>query len=726
MSRPRRDAVRGARALAPAVEDAPVRTRDDARSSDSSEDEARARRRDKHLTTQKFVESIANAKGALLAEDVERLYAARCEEVAHDGRDQSDTESDASEEERGKWWPLTAVTTPKSAAEACAAEAKRAEEEGIVPEGTMATSELMIHNWLHLSESLTRWRRAGTMVLTPPPDELRCHTCRDFAAEPLVNAQGRLFCAPCGRENEGDARAKLFGLDVQTQMRLDALPVMCCNVATPHAGGDNLVWKVALDGCRAVSTLGKVRAHEETCEYTLMRCSLPAESTNKAEKCHAVVPRRTMDSHRATCEYRIQKCADCDRSVQVRKMRAHVMICGQIEVHCPYRRCKWRGARDGVDAHVATECLLHPVVCRLEDSETRETCKETVPRERIAQHRASCQYQQRPCEYCTREVSLRRMGDHKLRCKAREFQCPLCRRIMPAEQRESHEKTTCPMIESVCEHARFGCDVKVPKEHYRQHAIECFPEHVAHVAFGTDGVSEFVSAPSDDQVDAVELLKRMQRNREAMLADFASFETMCHKVSCKLNARAELCSTASHAAKDVEETTAAFERQAERERCASAFALREKHSLDRDEDYNDMIVSRNLVGARIIDEMRRFDETTAKLRLKSEALYAALDEKRDFATRRLEDEIDAHTPAADLIADAKDEATKYVATVDAERRRLAARLIDMKSNVFSAKMSLVENVEHRKRRSETLRAKLTAFARGERFVDGDGVHATHS
>jgi hypothetical protein len=531
MSRPRRDAVRGARALAPAVEDAPVRTRDDARSSDSSEDEARARRRDKHLTTQKFVESIANAKGALLAEDVERLYAARCEEVAHDGRDQSDTESDASEEERGKWWPLTAVTTPKSAAEACAAEAKRAEEEGIVPEGTMATSELMIHNWLHLSESLTRWRRAGTMVLTPPPDELRCHTCRDFAAEPLVNAQGRLFCAPCGRENEGDARAKLFGLDVQTQMRLDALPVMCCNVATPHAGGDNLVWKVALDGCRAVSTLGKVRAHEETCEYTLMRCSLPAESTNKAEKCHAVVPRRTMDSHRATCEYRIQKCADCDRSVQVRKMRAHVMICGQIEVHCPYRRCKWRGARDGVDAHVATECLLHPVVCRLEDSETRETCKETVPRERIAQHRASCQYQQRPCEYCTREVSLRRMGDHKLRCKAREFQCPLCRRIMPAEQRESHEKTTCPMIESVCEHARFGCDVKVPKEHYRQHAIECFPEHVAHVAFGTDGVSEFVSAPSDDQVDAVELLKRMQRNREAMLADFASFETMCHKVS---------------------------------------------------------------------------------------------------------------------------------------------------------------------------------------------------
>ena len=182
MSRPRRDAVRGARALAPAVEDAPVRTRDDARSSDSSEDEARARRRDKHLTTQKFVESIANAKGALLAEDVERLYAARCEEVAHDGRDQSDTESDASEEERGKWWPLTAVTTPKSAAEACAAEAKRAEEEGIVPEGTMATSELMIHNWLHLSESLTRWRRAGTMVLTPPPDELRCHTCRDFAA----------------------------------------------------------------------------------------------------------------------------------------------------------------------------------------------------------------------------------------------------------------------------------------------------------------------------------------------------------------------------------------------------------------------------------------------------------------------------------------------------------------------------------------------------------------
>ena len=139
-----------------------------------------------------------------------------------------------------------------------------------------------------------------------------------------------------------------------------------------------------------------------------------------------------------------------------------------------------------------------------------------------------------------------------------------------------------------------------------------------------------------------------------------------------------------------------------------------------------MIVSRNLVGARIIDEMRRFDETTAKLRLKSEALYAALDEKRDFATRRLEDEIDAHTPAAYLIADAKDEATKYVATVDAERRRLAARLIDMKSNVFSAKMSLVENVEHRKRRSETLRAKLTAFARGERFVDGDGVHTTHS
>ena len=231
MSRARRDAARGARALAPAVEDAPVEARDDARSSDSSEDEARARRRAEHFTTQKFVESIANANSALLAEDVERAYALRDGGTARDGRDLSDTESDASEEERGKWWPLTAATTPRSAAEACAAEMKRAEEEGVVPEGTVATSEIAIHNRLHLSESLTRWRRAGTMVLAPPPDDLRCRKCRDFAAGPLVNAQGRLFCAPCGRENEGVERAKSFGVDVRTQMRLDALPVMCCNVA---------------------------------------------------------------------------------------------------------------------------------------------------------------------------------------------------------------------------------------------------------------------------------------------------------------------------------------------------------------------------------------------------------------------------------------------------------------------------------------------------------------
>ena len=96
--------------------------------------------------------------------------------------------------------------------------------------------------------------------------------------------------------------------------------------------------------------LGDVAAHEKTCDFALVRCGYPSESWNRAEKCQEVRSRRAIEEHRATCTFRTVKCPDCERSVQVRKMRAHALVCGSTIVFCPYRRCKWRGKRGEVDA----------------------------------------------------------------------------------------------------------------------------------------------------------------------------------------------------------------------------------------------------------------------------------------------------------------------------------------------------------------------------------------
>ena len=723
----RRGVPRGrARALPPAVDDdadtvdvAPVDDVDRNGGRGAANVDADGIDSRRRVTTQKFIDALGGAgAGAALAEDVAaacaRAYARACAARESD----EDTVSDASDETRGTRWSSTPLTLSKSAVEEVTTATRLAEERGDVPRGTLERSDVRVGWKVHVSETLTRWRGAGTILLTPPPETLLCNRCGDVAAEPMIDASGRLFCLPCGRSTVGKTRASsFFGVNPEKQKGINELVVMCCNAATPRAGvrGESLHWKFAADGCRGVFRLGDVAAHEKTCDFALVRCGYPSESWNRAEKCQEVRSRRAIEEHRATCTFRTVKCPDCERSVQVRKMRAHALVCGSTIVFCPYRRCKWRGKRDEVDAHVATECPAHPLTCGLVDSETGETCREGTPRERIEEHRAACQFQVRPCEYCGTNVSLRRMGDHKLNCAAREFQCPLCLRVMPEEQRETHEKNGCPSVESACEHERFGCAVKVSKEEYRTHAVEHFQHHVKHVAFGPAGVYDLIKEPTEDQIDTLDLLKLMRTRREEMEFDFEQFEALCAKTTENIVSAADQAESFSHDPNNLNAETRLFKACAVKERAAAEFSLREKLSFDRDDEYNDLIISRNLAGSYLVDEMRRLQEKMRALQTMSREARVVLDEKWDEASKSLEHKIDSSADAADVIAAVRAESAERIAELEAGRRRHERRLLDMKSSLLSAKSTLVDNIEHRKRVAKDLTAKLGALARVEKL-----------
>lgn len=698
---------RGARAPRPAPDD------DDARV-DAVDDLCAAgtgvNEREK-VTTQKFVQQLVGASaGVLLAEDVEKRCARGAQAQAVND-EHSDTESESSEGERDERCAMQPLHLPPATVDEVMSAMRRAEAMNAANVGTAEKSFVINEQQAYVSASLTTSRRAGTVLLTPPELGTRCQRCDDVAAEPMKNAEGRLFCGPCGRWKEGSDRAALFGVDVQTQMKIDDMAVMCCHSVVAHVNGRNgvaLDWKIVSDGCREVHRLAQIRSHEETCARALVRCGLPTQSSNRAEKCHDVFPRGAVEAHRAKCHFRIQNCNDCGCGIQVRKFRAHSLVCGAIEVFCPYRRCKWRGKRGMVDAHVATECLAHPVMCRLEDSETRDICMEIVPRERIGEHKISCQYQMRPCEYCGHEVSLRRMGAHKLKCESRDFQCHRCGRVMPNEHRDLHVREQCPMSEANCEHNRFGCEAKVSKEAYRQHAIDYLDAHIRQVTFGPDGVVHFVETPGKDEVNALALLRRMQTHRIEMMDDFSKFDELCASLVTKIATRAAVAMASTPSTIEVMSVVEEFRSRSNSARRVAEFNLLEKSAFDRDEVYHDLLVSRNLAGAHMLEELRDLDERTSSLHQKIEMLYVSLESRRDDAVNRLDNHLDDMSPASTFVADAKLRVHEFVKAKREDRRRLDAKVLDAKSAVANVKNIIVDNAAHRKRTGEKLERDILA------------------
>lgn len=695
---------------------------DDARASvdpldaivERSEDKERANEQ-RNVTTQKYVQQLVGASAVtLLPEDIERRYArddanaVRAQVDAH-----SDTESDSSEHEHDSWWPLEPVQLSLLAANEVAGEAHKAEERGAIATGTMERSSVLKENKVYLSKKLTQWRRAGTVLLAPPPSGTRCRRCSDVAAAPMVNADDKLFCAPCGRMVEGSTRAEIYGVDVRKQMEIDDLAVLCCHAISAHAVGSALEWHMVPEGCKKVFRLADVGAHESACTYALLRCGLPHESTNRAEKCHAVFPRQTIEEHRAKCEYRVTKCNDCEQFVQMRKVRVHNLICGAAEMFCPYRQCRWRGARDAVEAHVDVECLEHPIMCRLEDSEWEEFCQDIVPRGRLDEHQALCQYQTRKCEYCGRSVSLRRMGEHKAReCRERAYKCERCKRTMPSEQREEHDTKACPMLSTPCEYERFGCKVKSTQGDYRQHAEEAFHSHIELVTFGAGGVADVVNTPSEDRKRAEKLLKQMNVARSDAIGNFNAFEDSCDRVVREIESRIDIAVTSVPSAASVLDTVQQTKHRAKTARREAERNLREKSAFDRDGEYQELLLSRNLAGAHIVNELRLVDDRARALRSKSEALYAMLDGRRENAMRQLEEHIDSSIPESSFVAAAAEEARRLVADKREERRLLEDRLADMKASLLSAKTMMIDNIEHRTRAAENLERNLRASIRG--------------
>ena len=718
MSRRRRGDVRPP-TTAPALDDRDVHTADDIEHSEGADD-ARDDS-DSHApkaTTQKYIAQLAGFHHALLPSDIEARFSA-IYDTYHAGN-HSDTDSEASEEERNAWWPLEPLSMTRADAAETAKNIDDAAASGAMTfDGDI---DVLVRQTVHLSASLTRWRRRGTILVGPAPDkDVRCRRCLDVAAEPLVTQESHIFCKPCAKEAMGDEKVRIFGIDPRVSMKIDDLPVMCCHAATATRLDDTLSWRIISEGCKAVFPLKHARTHEDECMYSLEKCSLPFECMNPAEKCAMVTARKDVEAHRAACEFKPSPCPDCGHMIQARKMRSHGLVCGAMPVFCPYRLCKWRGKREAVDAHVATECLAHPVMCRLEDSATGEYCRATTTRERIMHHRASCQYQKCPCKFCGAKISLRRMGDHAKRCNAREFHCPLCRRRMPSEQRETHERTGCPMLAQACEHARFGCTCAVAQGFYNKHAMENFEQHVEQVAFGPTGVLDFINRPRDnDGFDIGAFEARVSSVREKMRKTFESVDSTSASAVRRVRERAEKAesSASRHLPGKIEAATNAFKRRAAHDRAQAEFALKEKIALEKEVEYHREIVNANLAGTFIAEAA-----TMAR-----ERLEAAMNDIAETSTSLAV----MHARAESLLNDAlhgeeidtASEVTKRhledlmrqgERQLREDERLRESRIDELAQTLNQSKTSIEDNIAHQNKTAEVLDVKLRALCAGERL-----------
>ena len=190
---------------------------------------------------------------------------------------------------------------------------------------------------------------------------------------------------------------------------------------------------------------------------------------------------------------------------------------------------------------------------------------------------------------------------------------------------------------------------------------------------------------------------------------------MCEKKTENIVSAADQAESFSHDPNNLNAETRLFKACAVKERAAAEFSLREKLSFDRDDEYNDLIISRNLAGSYLVDEMRRLEEKMRALQTMSREARVVLDEKWDEASKSLEHKIDSSADAADVIAAVRAESAERIAELEAGRRRHERRLLDMKSSLLSAKSTLVDNIEHRKRVAKDLTAKLGALARVEKL-----------
>ena len=716
MSRRNRGDVRPP-TTAPALDDCDVHVADDIERSARAGDARGGLDSDApNTTTQKYIAQLAGFHHALLPSEIEARFDGIYD--TYDAGHFSDTDSEASEEERNAWWPLEPLSLTRTDAAETAQNIVDAVASGaIVCNGDLDAAACQV---VHMSANLTRWRRRGTILVGSAPEkDVRCRRCSDIAAEPLVTQDMHIFCAPCGKEVVGEDRMSIYGVDSRVRMKINELPVICCHAATATRKDDGLSWRIIREGCKAVFPLKHAKAHEDECMYALTRCDIPFECMNLAEKCTEVMARKDIEEHRATCKFKPTPCPDCERMIQERKMRSHSLVCGAMPVFCPYRLCKWRGRRDAVNAHVAVECLAHPVMCGLEDSTTGEYCRESTTRERIAQHRTSCQYQRCSCKFCGVEVSLRHMGDHVKICDAREFHCPRCRRRMPSEQRGAHESTGCPMLAQACEHARFGCTCAVAREFYNTHAMENFKDHVEQVTFGPTGVLDFINRPrEDDGFDVDALQARVSSARDKMRKTFESVESTSANATRRVRECAEdVESRASgHHPRSVEAATNAFKRRAAHDRAQSDFALKEKIALEKDVEYHRGIVDVNLAGTYIAEaavtaherveaasrDVEEMATVFGAVRARTEsALHVALEDDNDVASK-----VERHVE--DLVRQGERELRD-------DERVHESRVDALATSLKQSTASIEDNIAHRAKTAEVLDIKLRALRAGERL-----------
>uniref|UniRef100_A0A7M6DQF3 TRAF-type domain-containing protein n=2 Tax=Clytia hemisphaerica TaxID=252671 RepID=A0A7M6DQF3_9CNID len=84
-------------------------------------------------------------------------------------------------------------------------------------------------------------------------------------------------------------------------------------------------------GCKWEGKIIDYKAHEETCQYVMVKC--------KNDGCHEERIRKNMKRHQQKCQYIIKNCVHCGTQKMFIELKEHYTNCPMMEITCTNDEC---------------------------------------------------------------------------------------------------------------------------------------------------------------------------------------------------------------------------------------------------------------------------------------------------------------------------------------------------------------------------------------------------
>jgi hypothetical protein len=132
--------------------------------------------------------------------------------------------------------------------------------------------------------------------------------------------------------------------------------------------------------------------------------------------------------------------------------------------------CEWRGKYSELATHLGKDCPGVEVGC------ANAGCSAKVPRCRLEEHGAECDFREELCEHCGEQIAHSAMANH-VSTNCHSVTVPFsCGHSGPRSAVVDHE-ASCPEVVCPCEHADLGCTSMVKRKDLPEHMDSAAKAH---------------------------------------------------------------------------------------------------------------------------------------------------------------------------------------------------------------------------------------------------------